>query len=276
METKPKTRVFILVNTLSVIQAPIYGNHVPFFVYTAKNRPDIEFRFWNPYRMAIDTARNTAARLAQQMDCTHLMFLDDDVMIPEDALINLLDSDKDIIAGLVIIRGMPFNVMAFKFEDEAKKKLEFLNDIPLVQDCEKGHKTFVLKCDSCLKTPLQRLVQCDAIGFSCALIKMDVLQAVTPPYFLTASNHTEDIYFCMKIRNLDPVPEVWLNTNIRCGHLLNPEPIEWDIRDKMIAHYGGFDAAKPEEFIRDASYMEMCIAQVKRQQPLAVKEEVNV
>ena len=92
-------KVFVLVNTLQSVNANVYSNHCHFFTYSAKNIPGIKFEFWTPERMAIDTARNTAAQMALSRECDYLMFIDDDVMIPPDTLEKLLKADKDVIAG---------------------------------------------------------------------------------------------------------------------------------------------------------------------------------
>jgi len=224
-----------LVNTLQAINPYIYSNHIRFFVYAAKSNPDIKFDFFTPYRMSIDRARNEAAKIALETESDYLLFIDDDVMIPNDTLFRLIESDKDIIAGLVIIRGYPFHNMAFRY-DENNKLINY-NDLPLAVACEEGHLKYDIKCDSCRRTPLEKLVKVDAVGFSCCLIKTDVLRQMEPPWFITGLNHTEDIYFCLETQQYDPKPEIWINTDVSCGHLLNPEPVEWQTRKKMQEFY---------------------------------------
>ncbi len=261
-------RVLILVNTLQSVSSFVYSNHINFFVKTVKTDPTIEFMFYTPHRMSIDHARNSAAEMALQSDCDYLMFLDDDVLVKPETLDMLLKADKDIIAGLVIIRGHPFNNMAFKFKEEKeeeKQSLEFYNELPLKESCEAGHEVYKIECESCIKSSkLQELVKCDAVGFSCCLIKCDVLQALEPPFFVTAKNHTEDIYFCLKIRSLNPIPEIWLHTGVKCGHLLNAEPIEWANRPLMKTIYDPFfRGEKGHNDHRDDEYIKRCLAAIK-------------
>lgn len=231
-------KVTILVNTLNTVNAFIYSNHIPFFVRTVKDYPDIDIQFFTPYRMSIDTARNAAAKVAVESGSDYLMFIDDDVMIPPDTFKQLVETKKDIVAGLVIIRGLPFNVMAFKEMQSNPLQLGFYNELPLVEPCEEGHKNYNIKCDACQFTELEKFVECGAVGFSCCLINTDVIRAMEPPYFVTAVNqYTEDVYFCVKARELEPRPTIFMNTDIKCGHLLNAEPIEWGSRRKMTKHY---------------------------------------
>jgi len=152
------------------------------------------------------------------------MFIDDDVLIPPDAFDKLQMANKDICAGLVYLRGYPFHVMAFreiitKVLDENKK--EFLDPRLKLTYYDEIHD---------LAREGVELVSCEAVGFSCCLIHTDVLKAIEPPYFVTGPLNTEDIYFCLKTRNLDPRPSIFVHTGVRGGHLLNPEPIEFDTK----------------------------------------------
>lgn len=257
METTPKKRikVFILVNCLTSVNSQVYGNHCHFFTYTAKAMPHIDFMFYPAHRMSIDNARNSAAKMALEAECDYLMFIDDDVLIPPATLELLLAADKDIIAGLVMIRGYPFNVMAFKHGEKTTldgrevKTLEYFNDLEYIDEDKKV---------------LKELQECDAIGFSCALIKCDILKPLEPPYFLTGRYHTEDVYFCMKVKEaLDPKPEIYLHTGIQCGHVLNPEPIEWSTKEAFKKFYEEMGASGPTtEPKRDEDYMEACLAEL--------------
>lgn len=278
-------KVFVLVNTLQSVNANVYSNHCHFFTYSAKNIPGIQFEFWTPERMAIDTARNTAAQMALEVGCDYLMFLDDDVMVPPNTLELLLKADKDIIAGLVIIRGYPFNNMAFKFgenltlEGKEVRSLGFFNDLAyeyFYEDKWNTEDEMKLKIEDFegAKTQLPKkpieLQECDAIGFSCALIKIDVLKALPKPYFLTGKGHTEDVYFCLKAQEkLLPKPEIFLHTGVQPGHMMNAEPVEFAIKTYLKDFYDGL-RAKPKEgeevndgTVRNKAYIDACLAQVK-------------
>lgn len=227
---KKKIKVLLLVNTLTSVNSFIYHNHIAFFGWTTKNHPEIEFQFFTPHRMSIDAARNTAAEYALQLEMDYLMFIDDDVMIPRNSLKKLIDNDKDICAGFVIIRGMPFNVMAFKFGKRTKqhKNMGFYNDLPKNPDGK-----------------LRELVRCDAVGFSLALIKTDLLKKLSKPYFITGTANTEDVYFCLKAKHeTNNKTSIFMDTSLECGHLLNPEPVGWSNRLKLKAFY---ESLEPQE-----------------------------
>lgn len=198
-------KTLILVNTLTSVNSFVYANHIEFMVYTKSKYKD-KIVFFTPNRMSIDTARNSAAVLAHDYKCTHLMFIDDDVLVPKDAFERLYKADKDIIAGLNFNRAYPFQPMVM-----VEKKREMVN----------GQKIIELKH---IDPPLNKLTECYAIGFSCALIKMDVLKALDPPFFVTGTHQTEDVYFCCKAKQeLRPQPKVFVDGSVQCGHCMSPE-----------------------------------------------------
>ena len=85
-----------------------------------------------------------------------------------------------------------------------------------------------------------------------------VLLAMEPPFFMTATTHTEDVYFCLKTRDLEPRPEIYMHTGIRCGHILNAEPIEWANRSLMKSIY----TPLAQGFKRDENYIKQCLAKL--------------
>jgi len=154
--------------------------------------------------------RNTAARIAIEQDCEYLFFYDDDVIIPHDCIQSLLACEADVAAGLTYIRGYPFKPMAFRFKDKYRKELS--NDIDVKKD----------------RDSLTGFLPCDAVGFSCVLIRVELLRKLDPPYFVTGTHNTEDIYFCLKATAHYPNTSIVVNTNVKCGHLLDKYPIDTD------------------------------------------------
>ena len=250
-----KIKVCILVNTLTSVNSFVYSNHIEFFVWHAKNHPEIEFIFFSPHRMSIDSARNTAADYAFKVEADYLMFLDDDVMVPKDCLWKLIQDDKDICAGLVMIRGYPFNVMAFKFKKATKAQLEefretgvnrigFYNDLP--------------KRDG----KLQKLVKCDAVGFSLCLIKTKVLKEMQPPFFMTGTAYTEDVYFCVRAKAEVKDLKVFMDTSIECGHMLDAHPVAWSNKEALKKFQETVEPVK-KKFGRNRTYFSQNLKNLK-------------
>lgn len=281
-------KVFVLVNTLHSVGAPVYANHVHFLGWSAKHIPGLEFQFWAPHRMAIDNARNQAAKYALELECDYLLFLDDDVQVPPESLKMLLEADKDIIAGLVMIRGYPFHVMAFRWgmkkAEDTKQKVKsliYFDDLEkerLVKLPKKRgfwvpenklKERYGMNGRQWSKLPLRLkpLQKCDALGFSLCLIKTDLLKLMEEPYFLTGKNHTEDVYFCMKAtENLRPKPSIYLHTGIQCGHMLNAVPIEYSNQPIMKAFYGIMYGKEQVPYSRNADYIAACLAEIEKRE----------
>jgi len=253
-------RILTLVNSLTSINTFVYGNHIELFAKTRQAFPTMKLPFFHPHRMSIDRARNQAAIQAMEMDCDYLFFLDDDVMVPSDTIYKLLKADKDIVAGLVYIRGFPFNVMAFKIRVDEKDDKKKMLDLPEAAIMEED-RTLKLNDDG------EPLTDCDAVGFSCCLIKMEVIKAMEPPYFISGTNFTEDVYFCNKARDMiTPIPTISLHAGIQCGHMMPQEPIEYKTVEIFRTFYASIKALQLEtigeeagEIIRDKEYIARCL-----------------
>lgn len=203
-------KVFVGINTLANVDQWVYANHMPFFFDLGRMREQTgdKFILFAPPRMSIDRMRNESARIAMEQECTHLMFIDDDVCIPDNAFRKLISHGKNVVGGLTYIRSYPFDPMIFDFE-RSKKKLDsfFMRDFKERID-ENG------------------LVECNAIGFSCVLISVDLIKKIPPPYFVTGVNHTEDVYFCKKVKDNFPEEKIFVDPSIETSHKLGTEFVD--------------------------------------------------
>jgi hypothetical protein len=257
-------KLLVLVNTLTSVSSFVYQNHIAFAAYFTRKHPKDELFWFAPHRQAIDTARNEAAKQALNLGCDYLMFIDDDVLIPTDAFDKLRAAKKDVIAGLVYLRGYPFHVMAFR---EIKAKV--LDDHGNEVEDPRLKLTYYDEIHQLARERVEQ-VKCEAVGFSCCLIHCDVLRAMEPPYFVTGPLNTEDVYFCIKTRTLKPLPTIFLHTGVRCGHLLNPEPIEFETRTLLTDFYDNLarkfndltGAAEIDPNPRNIQYIERNIAKL--------------
>lgn len=55
--------------------------------------------FWNPIGMGVAEARNKAVETAIGNDCDYLLFIDNDVIVPQDTMDRLLEMNVDFVAG---------------------------------------------------------------------------------------------------------------------------------------------------------------------------------
>lgn len=194
-------KVVVGTNSLTEMQYPAYTNHCQFWFRLGRSYPTTEFIFSNPARMSIDRMRNMSAKVALETESDYLMFLDDDVIVPPNhGLQMLLDCDADIAAGRVCVRGWPFNYMSFRYDENRNLQMD-------------------------KKLPESGLEDVDAVGFSFALLKVSLLKRMQEPWFVTGLNHTEDVYYCIKAKQIDPNVTIRVNCACKCGHILWPEVI---------------------------------------------------
>ena len=151
------------------------------------------FNFYNgPY---IHENRNQIVEEAKRAECTHIMFIDNDMAFPSDGMLNLIKHDKDIVGG------------AYKM-----KTTDLKGTVKV-----KSASGELLNVDN----PPSALFQCDVIPAGFMLVKMEVFDKLEFPYFFTDYEGREvvgeDVYFCKKAKEAGY--EVWCDGNIKLGHV---------------------------------------------------------
>jgi hypothetical protein len=155
-------------------------------------------------------ARNSIVDIAIERGFTHLLFLDTDMTFPADTIKKLISHDKDIVSGLYFERYAPYRPMLRKRLDDGYSLVDYT----------KGG-----------------LVECDALGAGCLLVKIDVFKKIGKPYFeyrltkkgIKETFLSEDIVFCERAR--EEGFKIFCDTTIRCGHLISDYEIteaNWD------------------------------------------------
>ena len=123
----------------------------------------------------VDEARNMIVEYAlSKPECSHVFFLDDDVIIPPHTLITLLAHERPIVSGLYFGKS------------DAPQPL-------LLGAPGTGPKTDWTPGD---------VVECYGHGMGCTLIDTEVFRVVESPWFKTTEGdegtQTEDLYFLEK------------------------------------------------------------------------------
>ena len=163
---------------------------------------EVEYGFVNNY--GVDKARNKLAKRALEGDFTHILMVDSDTVIPQDALVNLLSHDVDVCMGFVV-RGMSddgtTNVsrLGGSFTD-------WYNRSELREMRERG----------------EYLIQVKGNGMCCALIATDVFRRLPKPWFVYRRNKDgsylgEDYYFCLQCSSSGI--KLHVDTRVACGHI---------------------------------------------------------
>jgi FkbM family methyltransferase len=157
---------------------------------------ELDFQYFYGYQ--IDQIRNLVAEWAKNYD--YLLSVDSDITLPKDALVKMLDADKDIISGLYI------------------QRIQDTHTLEVYMDTPGG---------GCTNIPYELIkdrgvVEIAACGMGAALIKGEVFRRMSYPHFhyTSALDHkntvSEDVYFCMKARGIGFT--VWADASIQCDH----------------------------------------------------------
>lgn len=109
--------------------------------------------------------RNDLVRMARAEGATHLMFMDNDMLLPEDVVSRLLGADKDVVCGNYVTKAVPARPMCIGFEGE------YVYSTPKKEGLERVYKA----------------------PTGCMLIKMEVFDRVATPYFHVPPRG-EDVY----------------------------------------------------------------------------------
>lgn len=103
--------------------------------------------------------REYAVREARRQDCTHVLFLDSDMVFPSETLLRLLHADRDIVGALYARRVHPYKTLGY------------------LLDAEHGD-----------------IAEAGEMGLGCILIRLSVFENMRAPYFrCPAVESTEDV-----------------------------------------------------------------------------------
>ena len=160
----------------------------------------------------IQEMRNVITTRALEMGCTHLAFLDADMVYPQDTLTRLLAHDKDIIGGLCFKRWPPFPPTLFEGDPY---EMKLMDPYP------------------------EGLVRVTATGTGCLLIDCKVFEEMTYPWWEFAETKEggpvgEDVNFCYKAGELGYV--IHVDTTIKIDHLCQMRVNEniWKLNKSLI------------------------------------------
>lgn len=161
--------------------------------------------------LPVDVARNTltAGALNGHPNLTHILWIDDDMRFPPDALQRLLAHDKDIVGGLCHNRrGPSYHPIAARLYGTAMAL---------------GDDTYGFVYD----LPQTGLVEVDATGAAFLLVKVEVFRAVSAAlenkgqnaatWWAPAGTASEDFSFCRRAKQAGY--KVFIDCGLDIGHV---------------------------------------------------------
>lgn len=248
-----KRRIVVGCNTLTQVDSLAYPSHCKFWYHAGRELTDWEFLFNATRRVSIDNMRNNTAQIALRHECDYIFFYDDDVLIPPDSLKKLLgrmedDPDISVAAGLTYVRGYPFPPMLFKYMNN-----------------EEGDKVLVTYDDFEEHADENGIVEVGAVGFSCVLLRTEHLRDMTPPYFITGSKNTEDVYYCVRLKEHFPNVKIICDTTVSCSHIVERYVINKENHKEITKFEEQVFDAKPKDYgDRGQEYADMIKERLKQ------------
>lgn len=152
----------------------------------------------------IYTSRNELSAYAMEKGFDYILWLDSDMIFPEDfherMLKTLIDNNLDILTGIYYKRRPPYSPVLFNEMKSTKRgwKYSWVEDVP------------------------NELFEVEACGFGCVLMKTEVLMSVRLKHgylFHPMRDGGEDVSFCWRAR--DCGYKIMCDPAIVCGHVGN-------------------------------------------------------
>lgn len=183
---------------------------------------ELLFDFVRGYDCA--TARNNIAQRAIDEEADYVLMVDNDVVLPEDALINLLDDPKDVCLGYYAHRD---NDNIYRGKTCVCKLTDPYGNKYINYPLESEYTSEELKI---LREQGITKMQIHGGGMGCALIKVDVFRKLRYPWYNWVNYAgdqrgmlSEDLYFCEQLRS-HRIP-VYTDARVACGHMLRR--VQW-------------------------------------------------
>jgi hypothetical protein len=150
----------------------------------------------------VDDARNGCVLDAREREAKYLMFIDDDVLIPNQGLRRMFDQmkqnpDWDLLSGIYVTKSDPVEPLVFTEGEVGGSWAWTFNQTFPITGC----------------------------GMGCCLIRMSAFEKVSEPWFKfvrtpQGKNHSEegeDLFFCRKLAEAGGV--MMADGGLLCGHI---------------------------------------------------------
>jgi len=144
-------------------------------------------------------AREKIVDYAIKNEYDYVLFVDSDMVLPQETLVTLLEHKKDIVSGAAYMRKPPY-------------KPCFYEKLTLGEGNE-------ITCESFTDYP-KGLIKAEGIGMACCLIRTQVFKDIYEsgqPSFFPIMGYGEDLAFCLRARRAGY--EIYVDTALQIGHI---------------------------------------------------------
>lgn len=163
-----------------------------------------------PFGFSVPDARNFVVNKAIKEDFDYIFFVDDDVLIPRNALVQLVHHKADIVGGFYYRKYFPLESTGMHVnENDEPVPIEILTN-KQIQENIKGYKIGDIIHNTLV------------LPSGVTLIKTEVFKNMESPWYRTCTINgratiTEDTYICQKARDLEY--DIITDLGIQCIHV---------------------------------------------------------
>jgi len=211
-------RILLAVPTFETIYADTYKSMWDL----DKDGNEVLFESVRGYDVA--TARNRIAQKSLDLKADYVLMVDNDVVLPKDALKTLLGNRKEVCLGYYAHRGddnlYHGRTCICKLRDKDGK--EYYNS-PLEYEYTAEELHGMAKSG-------ETCIEVHGGGMGCALIRTDVFEKTSYPWYdwvnygdANRGMLSEDLYFCSLCRTSGI--KIYADVRVGCGHLLRH--VQW-------------------------------------------------
>lgn len=187
-----------------------------------RNGHEVLFEFVRGYDCA--TARNRIAQIAMDKDVDYVLMVDNDVVIPSDVLVNMLDDPVDVCLGFYAHRD---NDNIYRGRTSVCKLYDPSGELYFNYPLDSEYTAKELEE---LRAGGKKKIQIHGGGMGCAFIKTDVFRRLDYPWYDWVNYDddnrgmlSEDLYFCEQCKMYGI--SVYTDTRTGSGHMLRR--VQW-------------------------------------------------
>lgn len=188
------------------IQTAGYEVHEVTETTQAKDKPCIRQRLVN--------SRNLLRKIFLESDCTHLFFIDSDVIVPKFAVQRLLEANEDIVSGVYWQMDADGNgrPVVYKYID-TDSYLANLHNMAIPLELNDLVPSRVLG--------LEDEPMVSAIGFGCVMLSRKIMEDDRWQFrYDESTGATEDMWWSIDVKNLGY--NIYCDTAVLCNHFPKP------------------------------------------------------
>lgn len=189
------------------------------------------------YGYSLDAARNRLTENFKESGSDFMLFVDNDCSFSPLALERLVSHNLPMVCGCMYTRSIPPKSTIGKYVGKSKKGVhiyEFAGVMKATLEKARQHGITHENAQNDMLFPKTDtdLMEVDGCGSHFVLIRRDVVEALTPPYyvFLGDTHAGEDFYFCRKVKEAG-FP-IYVDLSVQTGHI-DSEDHDYGIRELL-------------------------------------------